>query len=85
MNVYSSAIATIVFMWRGLVNYKLGILLGVTMFLGATLGARFVMKVADKWLRRIFLMAVWILGLKALLVDVLGEALGRSAQSTVEQ
>jgi len=39
VNVFSSAVATIVFMWQGLVDYKLGALLGVTMFAGAYLGA----------------------------------------------
>ena len=42
MNVCSSGIATVIFMWRGLVDYKLGIVLGVAMFIGATVGARFV-------------------------------------------
>lgn len=72
LNVYSSAIATVVFICKGLVDYKLGIVLAVTMFIGASLGARFVMKIAEVWLRRIFLAAVWILGLKALLFDLWG-------------
>ena len=42
MNACSSAIATIIFVWRGLIDYKLGIVLGVTMFVGATFGAQFV-------------------------------------------
>jgi uncharacterized protein len=70
LNVASSAIATAIFMWRGLIDYKLGIILGATMFLGATLGAKLAMRLAEKWLRRIFLAAVWILGLKALLFDM---------------
>lgn len=70
MNVFSSAVATGVFMWHGLVNYRLGLVLGATMFIGALAGARFAIRIGNLWLRRIFLTAVWILGLKALVFDV---------------
>jgi uncharacterized membrane protein YfcA len=48
------------------VNYKLGILLGVTMFVGAYVGAHYAAKMNDLWLRRIFLATVFILALKTL-------------------
>jgi uncharacterized membrane protein YfcA len=70
LNICSSAIATAIFMWRGIIDYRLGAILGVTAFLGAGLGARFVVRLAEKWLQRIFLAAVWILGLKALIFDL---------------
>jgi uncharacterized protein len=57
-------------MWHGLVNYRLAIILGATMFVGALVGARLAIRVGNLWLRRIFLTAVWALGLKALLFDV---------------
>jgi uncharacterized membrane protein YfcA len=66
VNVFSSSVATAVFMWQGLVNYKLGILLGVTMFVGAYVGAHYAAKMNDLWLRRIFLATVFILALKTL-------------------
>lgn len=66
INVFSSAIATIVFMWQGLVDYKLGLILGGTMFIGAYAGAHFVTKLNDVWLRRIFLTTVFLLALKTL-------------------
>jgi len=66
INVFSSAIATIVFMWQGLVDYKLGAILGVTMFLGAYAGAHYVAKHHDMWIRRIFLTAVLLLAIKTL-------------------
>ncbi len=72
LNIFSSAIATAIFMWNGLVDYRLGSLLAVSMLLGAALGAKIVVHLADRWIRRIFLAAVWILGLKALFVDLLG-------------
>ena len=35
INVFSSGVATLIFVWRGVVDLKLGIILGVSMFLGA--------------------------------------------------
>ena len=67
VNVFSSAIATIVFMWQGLVDYKIGIILAVTMFIGAFAGAHFVTKLNDLWLKRIFLTTVLILAIKTIL------------------
>jgi uncharacterized membrane protein YfcA len=76
MNLFSSAIATVVFMRHGLVDYRLGIVLGIAMFIGALFGARFAVRIGNLWLRRIFLTAVWVLGLKALLLDILAEHSG---------
>ncbi len=66
INVFSSSIAAAVFMWQGLVDYKLGVILGVTMFAGAYTGAHFVTKLNELWLRRIFLTAVVLLAIKTL-------------------
>ena len=66
INVFSSLIATLLFMWLGLVDYKLGLILGATMFVGAYAGAHFVTKLNDVWLRRIFLSTVVLLALKTL-------------------
>jgi uncharacterized membrane protein YfcA len=54
VNVFSSAIATGVFMWHGLIDYRLGIILGATMFIGAVVGARFAIRIGNVWIRRIF-------------------------------
>ncbi len=67
INIFSSAIATIVFMWQGLIDYKLGVILAVTMFTGAYIGAHFVTKLNDLWLKRIFLTTVLILAVKTIL------------------
>jgi hypothetical protein len=69
INIFSSGIATLVFMRRGIVDYRLGLILGVTMFVGALLGGKFARRLGNLWLRRIFLAAVWLLGLKTL-IDV---------------
>lgn len=66
INVVSSAIATAVFMWQGLVDYSLGIILGVTMFVGAYIGAHYATKLNDIWLKRIFLTTVFVLAIKTI-------------------
>ena len=71
INVFSSLIATVVFMANGLVDYRLGALLAVVMFAGAFFGARVALKLNDLWLRRIFLATVIALALKILLYDFL--------------
>lgn len=66
INVVSSTIATAVFMWQGLVDYRLGLILGVTMFAAAYFGAHYATKLNDIWLRRIFLATVFLLAIKTL-------------------
>lgn len=80
-NVFSSSIAVGVFMWRGLVDYRMGIILGVVMFLGALVGGRVAVRLPDLWLRRVFLTAVLALALKMLLYDVLWKLLICSSDS----
>lgn len=66
INVFSSLIATLVFMYQGLIDYKLGIILGGTMFIGAYVGAHYATKMNDLWLKRIFLATVFLLAIKTL-------------------
>ena len=66
INVFSSVVATAIFMWQGLVDYKLGIILGVTMFVGAYIGAHYAAKMNEVWLKRIFLGTVFLLAIKTL-------------------
>lgn len=66
INIFSSSVATIVFAWQGLIDYKLGIILAVTMFAGAYLGAHYATRVSDIWLKRIFLTTVLLLALKTI-------------------
>lgn len=66
INVFSSGIATVIFAAQGLIDYKLGIILAVTMFTAAFFGAHFVTKVDEVWLRRIFLATVLLLALKTI-------------------
>jgi uncharacterized membrane protein YfcA len=64
INVFSSAIATLVFMYQGLVDYRLGLILGLTMFVAAYIGAHFATRMNEVWLRRIFLATVVLLAVK---------------------
>ncbi len=64
INIFSSGIATAIFAWQGLIDYKLGIILAVTMFAAAYIGAKTVTKLNDVWLKRIFLSVVFLLALK---------------------
>jgi uncharacterized membrane protein YfcA len=66
INLFSSAVATGVFLWRGIVDVKLGIVLGVAMFFGAWLGGRIALQLSAVWLRRIFIVAVFGLAVKML-------------------
>ena len=66
INVFSSGIATLLFMWQRLVDYKLGIILAVAMFAGAYVGAHYATKLNELWLRRIFLATVFLLAIKTL-------------------
>lgn len=64
INVFSSLVATVIFAWQGLIDYKLGLILGATMFAAAYVGAYTVTKLNDRWLKRIFLATVLILAVK---------------------
>jgi uncharacterized protein len=70
LNLFSSLVATAVFGMRGLVDWKLGLILGVCSFGGAAAGALVARKLSNRLLRCVFLFAVVILAAKTLLYDV---------------
>jgi len=67
VNVFSSLVATAIFAFRGVVDYKLGIFLGLAMFVGALIGGHVAVRLPAVWLRRIFVGAVFALAAKMLL------------------
>jgi uncharacterized membrane protein YfcA len=77
VNVFSSAVATLVFMANGLVDYRLGAIIAVVMFAGAFVGARVALRLDELWLRRVFLTTVIALALKILLYDFLWKGLAK--------
>jgi uncharacterized membrane protein YfcA len=66
INIFSSLVATMVFAWQNLIDYRLGIILAVTMFVGAYIGAHYATRLNDLWLKRIFLTTVFLLALKTI-------------------
>ena len=66
INIFSSLVATIVFIWQGLVDFSLGTMLALTMFVGAYIGAHYASKMNEVWLRRFFLGTVLLLAAKTL-------------------
>ncbi len=67
INILSSFVATVIFTRSGLVDYRLGLILGVVMLMGGIIGARLAIKMSNVWLRRIFLATVLILAVLTLL------------------
>lgn len=61
INIFSSLMATLIFMMQGLIDYKLGIILGFTMFIGGIIGGRITLSLSSIWLQRIYLTVLTIL------------------------
>jgi hypothetical protein len=61
INIFSSLIATLIFAHQGVVNYQLGLILGLTMFIGGVIGGKLSLKLNNIWLQRIYLTVVSIL------------------------
>jgi uncharacterized membrane protein YfcA len=70
LNLFSSLVATAVFAARGLIDWKLGLVLGAVSFVGAAAGAALARNLSNNTLRRVFLIAVLALAAKTLLYDV---------------
>jgi uncharacterized membrane protein YfcA len=70
MNVFSSVAAVAIFTWRGIVDFKLGLLLGIAAFAGGLLGGTIALKLNAAWLRRIFIVAVLALAARMLVAVV---------------
>jgi hypothetical protein len=61
INIFSSMIATLIFAHQGIINYQLGLILGLAMFLGGMIGGRLSLRLNNVWLQRIYLTVVAIL------------------------
>lgn len=66
LNVFSSGIATLIFLWNGLVDLKLGLMLAAVMFVGAYAGAHLATRMNESFLRWVFLTTVIALAVKML-------------------
>ncbi len=67
VNIFSSLLATGIFTLSGIVDYPLGIVLSITMFIGGIIGSKIALKLNNLWLRRIFLVTVIILAIKTIM------------------
>lgn len=70
INVFSSLMAVFIFAWHGLIDYRLGLVLGAVAFLGSLIGSWLTQRMSNEWLRRIFLATVILLALKTILFDL---------------
>jgi len=70
INVASSLVATLIFALKGAVDWRLGLILSAVMYAGATLGARWTLRLDERWIRRLFVTTVLLLALKTLVLDV---------------
>lgn len=70
LNTASSLIAVAVFAYYRIVDWPLGIVLGAASFAGGLIGAKWAQQMPAKLLRHIFVAAVAVLALKALVFDV---------------
>lgn len=68
MNLFSSIVAVSIFAWRGIVDWRLGLILGIATFAGGLLGGTIALKMNATWLRRIFIVAVLALATRMLYV-----------------
>ncbi len=70
LNLFSSLVATAVFAMRGLIDWKLGVILSAVSFVGGAAGAALARNLTNRTLRRVFLVTVLALAAKTLLRDV---------------
>ncbi len=70
LNIASSMIAVAIFAWFRIVEWPLGCVLGAASFAGGLTGARWAQRMPALLLRRVFLITVAALALKALIFDV---------------
>jgi hypothetical protein len=61
INIFSSFVATLIFWVQGIVDYKLGMILGIAMFIGGIIGGQIALKLSNIWLQRIYLTVITIL------------------------
>jgi uncharacterized membrane protein YfcA len=70
INIFSSLVATAVYVWAGLIDWPLGLALSAIMFVGALLGGRLALKLDNTVVRQVFLVVVIALAIKTLVFDL---------------
>ncbi len=70
INIFSSLVATLVYVRAGLIDWRLGIALSVIMFVGAIIGGRIALRLNNEVVRQVFLVVVIALAAKTLVFDL---------------
>ena len=70
INIFSSLVATLVYVRAGLIDWRLGIALSVIMFVGAIIGGRLALRLNNEVVRQVFLVVVIALAVKTLIFDL---------------
>lgn len=70
INIFSSLVATLVYVRAGLIDWPLGVALSVIMFFGAILGGRIALRLNNEVVRQVFLVVVVALAVKTLVFDL---------------
>jgi uncharacterized membrane protein YfcA len=84
LNIFSSLVATAIFAWQGVIDWKMGLILGAVSFAGAILGGVTARRMSNLWLRRVFLAAVIVMAVKTIFVDLTSpDTLPRSQQQNL--
>jgi uncharacterized membrane protein YfcA len=66
INFFSSGIAATLFAYFGLIDYSLGIALGLATFVGGIIGGHYATKMSEKFLRAVFTFTTVLLAAKSL-------------------
>lgn len=61
INVFSSLTATVIFAHQGMIDYSLGIILSLAMFVGGAIGGKVSLRLSNAWLQRIYFTVVAVL------------------------
>ncbi|MFA6296777.1 MAG: sulfite exporter TauE/SafE family protein [Patescibacteria group bacterium] len=67
INFFSSGIACVIFFVNNLIDFRLGLIFAVFISIGALFGTKLAIKKGNKWIRIIYLTAIFILAIKLLL------------------
>jgi uncharacterized protein len=70
VNIFSCLVAVVIFASQGILDYQLGVILGITMFLGGLIGGQFALRLDDFWLKCIFIVTVVGLAVKLILAQM---------------
>lgn len=70
INIFSSLVATLVYVQAGLIDWRLGLALSAIMFVGAILGGRLALRLNNEVVRQVFLVVVVALAVKTLVFDL---------------